>query len=140
MFKNDFLRIHAEGVHRAGFRTKTAEHASQVVDVEALHLLLDTRVIAGSSLDEDAVRGAGSRTHAAGDTTRSAIGAQHQAVLGAVGIADFRLTFRVRNRREFLVTEQAAGRMFERGEQTAQGFEYVKTFAPGHGFLSNNAH
>ena len=140
VFENDLLRIHAEGIDRASFCAKAAEHASQVVDVKAHHALFDTRVIALRCLNEDAVGRASRSAHAAGDTARRTIRTKHQAVLGTVGIADFGLTFRVRNRRKFFIAEQATSRMLKGCPQTANRLENVKAFDDGHRFLLNNAH
>ena len=80
----NLLGVHADGVAGAGFDAEAAEDAAQEVDGVCLGAFLDggIRVFLGN--DIDALGGAGGGAEHAGGATNGVIGAQHQAVLGAV--------------------------------------------------------
>src|SRR5437868_12394911 len=84
-------RVHPDRVLRAGLDAEAADDAAQLVDLEADRVLLDGLVVVLAGLDVDALRGAGSRAHVAGDAARAAVRARgqamHAAVAGRIGLA-----------------------------------------------------
>lgn len=129
----DFLGVHADGVHRAGFDAEAAEDAAEEIDVVDFRLLFDVRVRVFLGDDLDAFGGTSGRAqHARGATHRTVL-LLHQAVLGPVVGGNGLRLFRVFVNRKLTAPHHVADQMAERDEKPFKGGNDVKPLQQRHG-------